>query len=53
VTIEAPKMPYDRAKLHHAKANLYQEFEPEGEKWHKICVIAEGKMSFSRVAVSL
>ena len=23
------------------------------EKWHKIRVIAEGKMSFSRVAVSL
>ena len=23
------------------------------EKWHKICVIAEGKMSLSRVALSL
>ena len=23
------------------------------EKWHRICMIAEGKMSLSRVAVSL
>lgn len=31
MTIKATKMPYDRAKLHHAEAALYQEFEPEEE----------------------
>ena len=31
MTIEATRMPYDRAKLHYAGATLYQEFEPKGE----------------------
>ena len=31
VTIEAIRMPYDRAELHYIEAALYQEFEPEGE----------------------
>lgn len=31
VTIEATRIPFDRAKLYYAKAALYQEFEPEKE----------------------
>lgn len=31
MTIEATRMPYDRAKLHYAKAALYQEFELKRE----------------------
>lgn len=31
MTIEAIRMPFDRAKLHYAKVTLYQEFEPEEE----------------------
>nr|POF05042.1 hypothetical protein CFP56_23578 [Quercus suber] len=27
MTIEATRMPYDRAKLHHAEVTLYQEFK--------------------------
>ena len=36
--------------------HMIEKWSEEGkpiEKWHKICVIAEGKMSLSRVAVSL
>ena len=31
MTIEATRIPFDRAKLYYAKAALYQEFEPERE----------------------
>lgn len=31
MTIEATRMTYDKAKLHYAKATLYQEFKPERE----------------------
>ena len=31
MTIEAIRLPYDRAKLHYAEVALYQEFEPDGE----------------------
>ena len=37
-------------------AHMIEKCSEEGkgtEKWHKICVIAEGKMSLSRVVVSL
>ena len=37
-------------------AHMTEKWSEEGkgtEKWHKICVIVEGKMSLSRVAVSL
>nr|POF15911.1 hypothetical protein CFP56_17151 [Quercus suber] len=31
VTIEATRMPNDKAEFHYAEATLYQEFEPKGE----------------------
>lgn len=31
MTIEASRMPFDKAELHYAEVALYQEFEPEGE----------------------
>ena len=31
MVIEATRMPFDTAKLHFAKAALYQEYELEGE----------------------
>ena len=31
MVIEATRMPFDKAKLHFAKAALYQEYEPKGE----------------------
>ena len=37
-------------------AHMTKKWSEEGkgtEKWHKICVIAEGKMSLSQVVVSL
>ena len=37
-------------------AHMTKKWSEEGkgtEKWHRICMIAEGKMSLSRVAVSL
>ena len=37
-------------------AHMTEKWSEEGKgtkKWHKICVIAEGKMSLSRVVVSL
>ena len=37
-------------------AHITEKWSEEGkgtEKWHRICVIAEGKMSLSQVAVSL
>ena len=37
-------------------AHMTEKWSEEGkgtEKWHKICIIAEGKMSLSRVVVSL
>lgn len=30
VSIEATRMPFDRAERHYVEATLYQEFEPEG-----------------------
>ena len=37
-------------------AHMTEKWSEEGkgiEKWHKICMIAKGKMGFSRVVVSL
>ena len=37
-------------------AHMTKKWSKKGkgtEKWHRICVIAEGKMSLSRVAISL
>ena len=37
-------------------AHMIEKWSEEGkeiEKWHRICMIAEGKMSLSRVAISL
>ena len=31
MTIKAIRTPYDRAKLYHAMATLYQEFKPKGK----------------------
>ena len=31
MTIEAIRLPYDRAKLHYAEVALYQDFELDGE----------------------